>query len=124
VSKRNRRSRKHYKTALAGPCESFLRDLASLRDLAQDHGLTVKVNNIDGHGKTVLHVMFDFHGERVLNYWPSTGRTWDGHRRGKVLNWWDALDKAADIASNNPALWNHRPVAEYAACIDTDRLPT
>ena len=41
----------------------------------------------------------DADGKRVLNYWPGTGRTWDGTNRDEAADGAMALDMAAGIAS-------------------------
>lgn len=83
-------------------CVATMKELDRLRDLAGDHELTIRYSEVRcRRNRKTLHVMFEKAGIRVLDYWPGSGRIWHQPTgtRGKVVDVWDALEKAAEIAS-------------------------
>ena len=75
--------------------------LPRLRDMALDHGITIRLGEIRG-GRGVLksyHVMFETGGVRLLNWWHATGKTltWD-RKSGMAFDCFAALDRAVDVA--------------------------
>jgi hypothetical protein len=106
VNKRKKRRRnrvqKRERQPMKPACAVFLAQLADLRNLARDHLLTIECRGMKcaGPWNETLHVMFnDADGSRVLNYWPGTGRTWDGKNKNTAADGAMALDMAAEIAS-------------------------
>ena len=82
-------------------CRDAMQDLERLRDLANDHGLTVRANEVHcRRGKRTYHFMFDHGDQRVLDYWPGTGRTYSplSGEKGMVRDSWEALDEAARLS--------------------------
>jgi len=52
---------------------------------------------------TTLHVGFDYHGERVLNWWPGTGRTWSFDcQKEKVADMDAVLELAQKTLDRHP----------------------
>ncbi len=83
----------------------FTEKLPRLRDLASDHGITIRLGEIRG-SKGVLksyHVMFETGTIRLLNWWHATGKTltWD-RKDGMAFDCFAALDRAIDVAMDLP----------------------
>ena len=99
---RKKKKRRRERQRMKPECAAFLAELPDLRSLARDHLLTIECHGMrtGGNFAETLHVMFnDADGSRVLNYWPGTGRTWDGSRKDMAADGAMALDMAAEIAS-------------------------
>ena len=86
------------KLRVKGTVRAAMDDLDELRRLAQDDGIVIAVSQVlccGGRTKT-YHFMFnDCDGQRLLDYWPGTGR----YRKpkgdsGTVKSCWDALEEA------------------------------
>jgi hypothetical protein len=77
------------------------RDLPKLRELAADHGITVSFSVVKCSKRAwTYHFMFEDTAGRIMDYWPATGTFFSsrGSVRGKVADWWLALDEAARIS--------------------------
>ena len=80
--------------------------LGEVQKRAAEEGITLRVSVIDGGKKgrrrgqsETYHWMFEggWQGrERLLDYWPATGRWWSQRtaRKGVALDPWDALEVA------------------------------
>lgn len=98
---KNRRRKKRSVPKIKRTCKNALEQLDDLRDLASDHGITVRVAEVDcGRGKKTYHVMFNNSNSiRVLDYWPGTGkiRSPQSGETTVVADCWQALDEAARL---------------------------
>lgn len=76
---------------------------------AQKHGLDIEYNHNE-RGRT-LHVMFNYYGNRVTNWWPATGMvlTHD-NQRDEAHDYEDALRVAQSVLSNHPSAHLHEIV--------------
>lgn len=98
---RRKQKKKRKSPVMKSGCRAVEGEMERLRDLASDHGITVRVSEVQCRGRVrTMHVMFEAGKTRVLDYWPGsgtlrsprTGETW------KVADCWQALDEAARIA--------------------------
>jgi hypothetical protein len=85
----------------------FLSREDELRSKALNVDLDVRVTSL----APVIHVMFDFFGERVLDWWPSTGTTYSFDGQTKIADDLDAaLELAADTLKRHPSALVHEVV--------------
>lgn len=100
---RKKKSRKKRYFGMKQTCRDFLKSAEDFGKQVSESGLTMRFSEVlcsNGRAKTI-HVMFsDNRGMRVLNYWPGNGRVWEpiSGKKGKVDNFWAALDLAQIIA--------------------------
>ena len=102
---KQRRGRKGRQPGLSPKCMAVLPQLVELRDLASDHGLTVRCNEMGKRHRPTLHMIFDAVDGPVLHYWPNNGTTWAprGGKKGKAADVWEALDEAARLGAESYA---------------------
>ncbi len=78
-------------------CRRMLEDLQDVRKRAQELRLFVCVSEVTcGKRRRTLHVMFEWAGKRILDYWPGSGRTYcrRTHEKDRVGDCFEALEMA------------------------------
>jgi hypothetical protein len=78
-----RRKKKRRKDRPMKPtCQSVLDASDELGQRSMSIGLDVLYSHFVSRGRKSVHIMFDFFGERILNWWPGTGTTYsfDGQK--------------------------------------------
>lgn len=112
--------------AMKQGCQVTLNNLVDLRDLASDHGLSIRCHDMRGRKahRVTLHVIFDFGKTPILHYWPGNGRVWNPATgaKGKVVDAYAALDMAALTSTERLAYLEpvplNGPAEEEAARLD------
>jgi hypothetical protein len=84
-------------------CVAAAKIMDDLKDLASDHGISIRVNEPSNGQSKTLHVMFSAHGVRLMDYWPGTGRTWGQGQKGRAADPYKALDMVIAILEKEDA---------------------